>query len=70
MMQSTICLPRFLNSLPLICIVHKIIKRSFTGCNVGIKVGGRGGQLFWQCRAKRHEDYGATNTGLKKHQVH
>jgi len=41
MMQSTICLPRFLNSLPLKCNVHKIIKRSFMGCNVGLKVKGK-----------------------------
>jgi len=23
----------------------------FIGCNVGLQVGGRGGQMFWQCEA-------------------
>jgi len=70
MMQSTICLPRFSNSLPLKCNVHKTIKRCFMGCDVGLKVGGRGGQMFWRCGAKSHEDYGVTNTRPKKHQKH
>jgi len=38
MIQSTICLPRFSNSKPLKCNVHKIIKRSFMSCNMGLKV--------------------------------
>ena len=70
MIQSTICLPRLSNSLPLKCNVYKTIKRSFMGCNVGLKVGERGGQMFWQCGAKSHEDYGATNTRPKRHQEH
>ena len=46
MMQSTICLPRFSNSLPLKRNVHNTIKRSFMGCNVGLKVRERGGQMI------------------------
>jgi len=41
MMQCTICLPKFSNSLPLKCNVHKTIKRSFIGCNVGLKGKGK-----------------------------
>ena len=37
MMHSTIGLPRFSNSLPLKCNVHKIIKRSFMGYNVDLR---------------------------------
>ena len=37
MMHSSIGLPRFSNSLPLKCNVHKITKRSFVGYNVGLR---------------------------------
>jgi len=42
MMQSTTCLPRFSNSLPLKCNVHKIIKRPF----YGLWLKGRGGKRW------------------------
>ena len=37
-MQTTICLSRFSNSLPLSCNVHMVMKWSFMGCNVDLKV--------------------------------
>jgi len=61
-MQSTICLPRVSNSLPLECNEHKIIKRAFKGYNVGFKVRGRGGQMSWEWGAINHDNYGASNT--------
>jgi len=71
-MQSTICLPRFSNSLPLKCNVHMEIKRSFKGCNVGLKGMGKevDKYFFGNMELKAMNHNGATNTRPKKHQVH
>jgi len=56
-------LPRVSNSLPLVCIEHKIIERAFCGWNVGFKVRVRDGQKgFWECRAISHDNNGVSNT--------
>jgi len=71
MTQSTICMPRFSNSLPLKCNMYKTIKRSFMSCNVGLKVGEkRGTNVFAICGAKSQKDYGPTNNKPRKQQKH
>ena len=67
-MPSTICLPRFSSSLPLKCNVHKkTIKRTFKGCNVGLKVRGKKWiNIFGNVELKVKKIYGASDSLPKK----
>jgi len=52
MMQTTIGLSRFSSSLPLrMQCTHRQSRWLYLGCTVGLKVGERGGQIFWICGA-------------------